>query len=73
MRFLRKVYEQKSRYSFRTIFGNFITVRLSDGMYIVEDEDGDYEEYIWLPVGTCSKIIGTHLRSVKSKTGIKKS
>ena len=37
------------------------------------DEDGDYEEYIWLPVGTCSKIIGTHLRSVKSKTGIKKS
>jgi len=39
MRFLRKVYEQKSRYSFRTIFGNFITVRLSDGMYIVEDED----------------------------------
>ena len=36
-------------------------------------EDGDYEEYIWLPVGTCAKIEGTHLRSVKSKDGKKKS
>lgn len=35
------------------------------------DEDGDFEEYIWLPVGTCEKIAGTHLRSVKSKTGLK--
>jgi len=35
-------------------------------------EDADYEEYIWLPVGTCAKIAGTHLRSVKSKTGKKK-
>ena len=34
-------------------------------------EDGDYEEYIWLPVGTCEKIAGTHLRTVKSKTGEK--
>jgi uncharacterized membrane protein len=34
-------------------------------------EDGDYEEYIWLPVGTCAKITGTHLRSVKSKVGTK--
>ena len=34
-------------------------------------EDNDYEEYIWLPVGTCAKIAGTHLRSVKSKTGEK--
>ena len=36
-------------------------------------EDGDYEEYIWLPVGTCAKIAGTHLRSVKSKTGVKQN
>jgi len=35
-------------------------------------EDSDFEEYIWLPVGTCAKIKGTHLRSVKSKSGIKK-
>ncbi len=33
------------------------------------DEDGNPEEYIWLPVGTCAKISGTYLRSVKSKTG----
>lgn len=32
-------------------------------------EDSNYEEYIWLPVGTCNKIEGAHLRSVKSKTG----
>ena len=32
-------------------------------------EDNDPEEYVWLPVGTCAKIAGTHLRSVKSKTG----
>ncbi|MEE9444288.1 MAG: DUF2282 domain-containing protein [Cocleimonas sp.] len=37
----------------------------------MSDEDGDYEEYIWLPVGTCAKIEGTHLRSVKSKSGKK--
>ncbi len=37
----------------------------------LSDEDGDYEEYIWMPVGTCAKIDGTHLRSVKSKTGKK--
>ena len=37
----------------------------------LSDEDGDYEEYIWMPVGTCAKIEGTHLRSVKSKTGKK--
>ena len=36
-------------------------------------EDNDYEEYIWLPEGTCTKIAGTHLRSVKSKTGLKKT
>ncbi len=35
------------------------------------DEDANYEEYIWLPVGTCAKIAGTHLRSVKSKVGMK--
>ena len=33
------------------------------------DEDGNPEEYIWLPVGTCAKIEGTYLRSVKSKVG----
>ncbi len=33
------------------------------------DEDGNPEEYIWLPVGSCKKISGTYLRSVKSKTG----
>jgi len=33
------------------------------------DEDGNSEEYIWLPVGTCAKIEGTYLRSVKSKVG----
>jgi len=37
----------------------------------LSDEDGDYEEYIWMPVGTCAKIEGTHLRSAKSKTGKK--
>lgn len=36
-------------------------------------EDGDYEEYIWLPVGTCAKIEGTHLRNIKSKEGKKKA
>ena len=34
-------------------------------------EDNDFEEYIWLPVGTCEKIAGTHLRNVKEKTGKK--
>lgn len=37
------------------------------------DEDGNFEEYIWLPVGTCAKIAGTHLRNVKTKTGTKTS
>ncbi len=32
-------------------------------------EDANPEEYIWLPVGTCAKIAGTYLRSVKSKVG----
>jgi len=32
-------------------------------------EDANPEEYIWLPVGTCAKIEGTYLRSVKSKVG----
>ena len=35
----------------------------------MSSEDGDFEEYIWLPVGTCEKIKGTHLRSVKNKSG----
>ncbi len=35
----------------------------------LSDVDGNPEEYIWLPVGTCAKIAGTYLRSVKSKTG----
>lgn len=35
------------------------------------DEDSDYEEFIWMPVGTCSKIAGAHLRPLKSKTGSK--
>jgi uncharacterized membrane protein len=33
------------------------------------DEDGNSEEYVWLPVGTCAKIAGTYLRDVKSKKG----
>jgi len=37
----------------------------------LSSEDNDYEEYIWLPVGTCEKIAGTHLRNVKEKTGKK--
>ncbi len=37
----------------------------------MSDEDSDFEEYIWLPVGTCAKIAGTHLRDVKKKTGKK--
>lgn len=36
----------------------------------LSDEDSDYEEYIWLPVGTCDKIVGAHKRSVKSKSDI---
>jgi len=52
MKLLRKIYESRTRYNFRTIFGNSITVRISDGMYIVEDEEEEkvperlYEKYI---------------------------
>jgi len=31
------------------------------------DEDGNFEEYIWMPKGTCEKIVGTHLIKVKKK------
>ena len=31
------------------------------------DEDGDYEEFIWLPLGTCNKIVGAHMRPLKKK------
>ncbi len=36
---LRRIYEVKSRYRFRTVFGNYIVVRIEDGMYIVEHEE----------------------------------
>ncbi len=51
-RILRRIYDAKVRYSFRTIFGNSITVRISDGMYIVEEEEEEkvpermYEKYL---------------------------
>ena len=31
------------------------------------DEDGNIEEYIWMPKGTCDKIEGTHVKIVKEK------
>lgn len=52
MRLLKRVYDIKLRYSFRTIFGNSISVRISDGMYIIEEEEEEkvperlYEKYI---------------------------
>ncbi len=52
MKLLRKIYELRDRYTFRTIFGNNITVRISDGMYIVEEEEEEkvperlYEGYL---------------------------
>jgi len=31
------------------------------------DEDGDKEEFIWMPKGSCAKIIGTHVIKDKKK------
>ncbi len=31
------------------------------------DEDGDIEEFIWMPTGTCEKILGTHVIKSKEK------
>ncbi|MCF6190995.1 MAG: DUF2282 domain-containing protein [Cocleimonas sp.] len=31
------------------------------------DEDGDKEEFIWMPKGSCEKIIGTHVIKDKKK------
>jgi len=32
------------------------------------NEDGDYEEYKWLPAGTCDNILGTHVIGSKENT-----
>lgn len=31
------------------------------------DEDGNVEEFIWMPKGSCEKIAGTHVITVKEK------
>lgn len=31
------------------------------------DEDGDTEEFIWMPKGSCEKIVGTHVIKTKEK------
>jgi len=31
------------------------------------DEDGDIEEFIWMPKGSCVKIVGTHIIKTKEK------
>ncbi len=39
VRTLSKIFETRTRYRFRTIFGNYIVIRVEDGMYIVEHEE----------------------------------
>jgi len=36
---LSRIFEAKTRYRFRTIFGNYVSVRVEDGMYIIEQEE----------------------------------
>ena len=31
------------------------------------DEDSDIEEFIWMPKGSCEKIVGTHVIKTKEK------
>ena len=31
------------------------------------DEDGDIEEFIWMPTGSCERIAGTHIIKTKEK------
>lgn len=31
------------------------------------DEDGNIEEFIWMPKGSCEKIVGTHVIKTKEK------
>lgn len=34
------------------------------------DEDSDPEEFIWMPKGTCNKLVGTHVIKNKEKKEI---